>query len=184
MTMVDTMTYVSTATKTDFQTATVTSVSVSTLVEPTTYVSTLLSTRIMDEVSRFYTPFLHPDAHKLNLQTMTVVDTLTATVTENHTQLQTYTQLATRTQIETQTATDVVAETGLSDCLGKCQSNWGLSAGNGNSYNTYASPSPSYTLTSSASSPYMTQGSYNGGSAVTSASAAEASTTDCAGCSD
>lgn len=49
--MVDTMTYVSTATKTDFMTATVTSVSVSTLVEPTTYVSTLLSTRVQDEVS-------------------------------------------------------------------------------------------------------------------------------------
>jgi len=65
MTMVDTMTYVSTATKTDFMTATVTSVSVSTLVEPTTYVSTLLSTRVMDEVSRLhYTS--HPNTHKLN----------------------------------------------------------------------------------------------------------------------
>ena len=52
--MVDTLTYVSTATKTDFKTATVTSVSVSTLVEPTTYVKTLLETRVMDEVSRFY----------------------------------------------------------------------------------------------------------------------------------
>jgi hypothetical protein len=57
MTMVDTMTYVSTATQTDFKTATVTSVSVSTLVEPTTYVSTLLSTRIQDEVSRLYCTF-------------------------------------------------------------------------------------------------------------------------------
>jgi hypothetical protein len=57
MTMVDTMTYVSTATKTDFMTATVTSVSVSTLVEPTTYVSTLLSTRVMDEVSRLHYTF-------------------------------------------------------------------------------------------------------------------------------
>jgi hypothetical protein len=54
MTMVDTMTYVSTATQTDYKTATVTSVSVSTMVEPTTYVSTLLSTRVMDEVSRLY----------------------------------------------------------------------------------------------------------------------------------
>ena len=52
MTMVDTMTYVSTATQTDYKTATVTSVSVSTMVEPTTYISTLLSTRVMDEVSR------------------------------------------------------------------------------------------------------------------------------------
>lgn len=52
--MVDTMTYVSTATQTDFKTATVTSVSVSTLVEPTTYVSTMLSTRIEDEVSQLY----------------------------------------------------------------------------------------------------------------------------------
>jgi hypothetical protein len=50
--MVDTMTYVSTATQTDYKTATVTSVSVSTLVEPTTYVSTLLSTYVKDEVSR------------------------------------------------------------------------------------------------------------------------------------
>ena len=57
MTMVDTMTYVSTATQTDYKTATVTSVSVSTLVEPTTYVSTLLSTRVMDEVSRLYYTF-------------------------------------------------------------------------------------------------------------------------------
>jgi hypothetical protein len=52
MTMVDTMTYVSTATQTDYMTATVTSVSVSTLVEPTTYISTLLSTYVKDEVSR------------------------------------------------------------------------------------------------------------------------------------
>jgi hypothetical protein len=57
MTMVDTMTYVSTATQTDYKTATVTSVSVSTLVQPTTYVSTLLSTRIMDEVSPLYYTF-------------------------------------------------------------------------------------------------------------------------------
>lgn len=57
MTMVDTMTYVSTATQTDYKTATVTSVSVSTLVEPTTYVSTLLSTRVMDEVSRLHNTF-------------------------------------------------------------------------------------------------------------------------------
>ncbi len=55
--MVDTMTYVSTATKTDFMTATVTSVSVSTVVEPVTYVSTLLSTRVMDEVSRLHCIF-------------------------------------------------------------------------------------------------------------------------------
>jgi hypothetical protein len=58
--MVDTLTYVSTATKTDFKTATVTSVSVSTMVEPTTYVSTLLSTRVMDEVSRLYYAFSSP----------------------------------------------------------------------------------------------------------------------------
>lgn len=58
--MVDTLTYVSTATKTDFKTATVTSVSVSTLVEPTTYVKTLLETRVMDEVSRFYQTFSSP----------------------------------------------------------------------------------------------------------------------------
>jgi hypothetical protein len=57
MTMVDTMTYVSTATQTDYKTATVTSVSVSTQVDPTTYVSTLLSTRVMDEVSRLYFTF-------------------------------------------------------------------------------------------------------------------------------
>lgn len=50
MTMTDLQTIVSTATQTDFQT--VTSVSVSTLVEPTTYVSTLLSTRVIDNVSQ------------------------------------------------------------------------------------------------------------------------------------
>ena len=70
---------------------------------------------------------------------MTVVDTMTATMTENHTQLKTYTQTATQTQTATETETSVVAETALSQCLGKCQSKWGLSAGNGNSYNTYAS---------------------------------------------
>lgn len=64
MTMVDTMTYVSTATKTDFETATVTSVSVSTLVEPTTYISTVLSTRIMDEVSQLDYTFFHTDTYK------------------------------------------------------------------------------------------------------------------------
>jgi hypothetical protein len=50
MTMTDFRTLVSTATQTDY--ATVTSVSVSTLVEPTTYVSTLLSTRVIDNVSQ------------------------------------------------------------------------------------------------------------------------------------
>jgi hypothetical protein len=50
-TMVDTVTYLSTATATDFQTATVTSVSVSTLIQPTTYFSTVLSTRVVDNVS-------------------------------------------------------------------------------------------------------------------------------------
>ena len=113
---------------------------------------------------------------------------MTATVTENHTQLQTYTQLATQTQVETMTETSMVAETALSDCLGKCQSNWGLSAGNGNSYNTYASPSPSYTM-STAASPYMTQSpsyasSMYGAASMYSAAPAQASTTDCAGCSD
>jgi hypothetical protein len=52
MTMVDTMTYVSTATQTDFMTATVTSMSISTYIDPTTYVSTVLSTRVMDDVSQ------------------------------------------------------------------------------------------------------------------------------------
>lgn len=47
--MTDFRTYVSTATKTDFET--VTSISVSTLVEPTTYVSTMLETRVIDNVS-------------------------------------------------------------------------------------------------------------------------------------
>lgn len=151
----------------------------------------VLWTKLVDSVS----PSLHPDTHKLNLQTMTVVDTMTATMTENHTQLKTYTQLATKTQTATQTETSVVAETALAQCLGQCQSKWGLSSGNGNSYNTYASPSSSYTLTSAAASPYMTQGSYYGssaamesamygGSAMSSASAAQASTTTCAGCSD
>jgi hypothetical protein len=64
--MVDTMTYISTATKTDFKTATVTSVSVSTLVQPTTYVSTLLSTRVMDKVSRLHYTFI-PILTKLDL---------------------------------------------------------------------------------------------------------------------
>lgn len=49
--MVDTITYVSTATATDFMTATVTSLSISTLIEPTTYFSTVLSTRVIDNVS-------------------------------------------------------------------------------------------------------------------------------------
>jgi hypothetical protein len=113
---------------------------------------------------------------------------MTATMTENHTQLQTYTQLATQTQTETKIQTSVVAETALAQCLGKCQSNWGLSAGNDNSYNTYASPSPSYTLASSAASPYMTQGSSYGSSAASDVSAtdsaAQASPTTCTGCSD
>jgi hypothetical protein len=61
MTMIDTMTYVSTATQTDYQTATVTSVSISTYTDPTTYVSTLLKTYVMDEVSRLcYTFYLSP----------------------------------------------------------------------------------------------------------------------------
>ena len=49
-TMVDTITYVSTATATDYETATVTSVSISTYIDPTTYFSTVLSTRVIDNV--------------------------------------------------------------------------------------------------------------------------------------
>jgi hypothetical protein len=50
-TMVDTVTYVSTATATDFVTATVTSVYVSTIVQPTTYVSAVVSTYVINNVS-------------------------------------------------------------------------------------------------------------------------------------
>ena len=61
MTMTDLRTLVSTSTQTDF--STVTSVSVSTLVKPTTYVSTLLSTRVIDNVSQFRFPaFLTPNS--------------------------------------------------------------------------------------------------------------------------
>jgi len=51
--MIDTLTYVSTATQTDFVTATVTSLSISTVIEPTTYVSTVFSTYVVDNVSPF-----------------------------------------------------------------------------------------------------------------------------------
>ena len=159
-----------------------------------------LWTKLVDSIR----PSLHPDIYGLNLQTKTVVDTKTATITEDHTQLQTYTQLATKTQTETQTQTSVVAETALAQCLGKCQSKWGLSAGNDKKYNTYASPSPSYTVTSTAASPSMTKDSkgssdkssaakdsstssasvVSSASAVSSAPAAEASATTCTGCSD
>lgn len=112
---------------------------------------------------------------------------MTSTVTENHTKLQTLTQLATQTEVQTKTETSVVEETALAQCLGKCQSQWGLSAGNGNKYNTYASPSPSWTTTAAGS--YYTQsppaytnmaassGSYMYGSA-------SAQATGCNGCSD
>lgn len=122
---------------------------------------------------------------------------MTATITENHTQLQTMTEVATQTQTQTLTETSVVAETALAQCLGKCQTQWGLSNGNGDSYNTYATPSPSYMITTTAASPYMTQsasymssgdmsGSYSmpSASSMSSASAPEASTTGCTGCSD
>jgi hypothetical protein len=133
-----------------------------------------------------------------------MVDTVTATITDQYTQLQTITDVATQTQTVVQTS--VVSETALAQCLGQCQSQWGLSSGNGNSYNTYASPMASYTLTTTAAGSYATQsapymmssdamsssmygayamssGSY-ASSAPPMASAAEASTTGCAGCSD
>jgi hypothetical protein len=146
------------------------------------------------------------------LQTQTVVDTMTATITDQYTQLQTITDVATQTQ--TVVETSVVAETALAQCLGQCQSQWGLSSGNGNSYNTYASPSASYTLTTTAAGSYATQnpphmmssdamsssmygasamssGSYASSappmasaSGMSSSAAAGASTTGCAGCSD
>lgn len=71
------------------------------------------------------------------------------------TYLETTTYLATTT--DTATATQTVLQTGLSDCLGKvsiryqlsvicaaemcvqCKSQWSLSPGNSNQYNTYAS---------------------------------------------
>ena len=182
-------------------TATVTSISVSTLIDPTTYFSTVLSTRVIDDVSIPFVRYLRPDTDKLHLQTMTVVDTMTATITENHTQLQTMTEVATQTETQTLTETSVVAETALAQCLGNCQMQWGLSSGSGDQYNTYASPSPSYMVTTTAASPYMTQSpsymssgvmssSESGTSAMpsassmSSASAPEASTTGCAGCSD
>ena len=125
---------------------------------------------------------LRLDTDRLDLQTKTVVDTMTATITQDHTQLQTLTQVATQTQ--TLTETSVVAETALAECLGKCQPQWGLSSGNGDMYNTYATAMPSYTLTTTAagshatqSPPYMSSDAMmsshmNGASAVSSASLA------------
>ena len=51
MTTLDTLTYISNDTQTKFMMATVTSMSISTYMDPTTYISTVLSTYVMDEVS-------------------------------------------------------------------------------------------------------------------------------------
>ena len=62
----------------------------------------------------------------------------------------TYLSTATKTDISTQlsvatsTTTQILKETGLSDCLSQCEQYKYLKPGNSNEWNTYASP-PAYT---------------------------------------
>jgi hypothetical protein len=124
----------------------------------------------------------------LILQTMSIgggdkTETIekTITVTDSSTQVQTTTYVSVSVETQTATKTTTVAETGLSNCLGKvntfdyfsvsavlispkCKASSGLPTGGSNSYNTYATPSsPSYS-----SSP--TDSSYGGSDATTFAS--------------
>ncbi|KAG6837325.1 hypothetical protein H0H93_011420 [Arthromyces matolae] len=131
-TVTDLMTSVQTATMTQTMTDFVTMTDVMTQVVPTTVTKVYKQTQTIDN-------------------TQTIVNTLTSTMVETQTYLQTTTYLATATT--TATATQTVLQTALSDCLGKCKSQWSLSAGNSNSYNTYASAasaSSGYSTTSTA----------------------------------
>jgi hypothetical protein len=96
---------------------------VSTMVQPTTYVKTWVSTQTQDNVSLIYIFFNLNQIIHLSWQTKTVVNTLTSTVTDNRTYLQTVTYLstatATTTATTTATETQALKETGLSECLGK-----------------------------------------------------------------
>jgi hypothetical protein len=100
---------------------------------PTTYTSIWVKTDIIDK-------------------TNTIERTLTSTVTDQQTLTNTITYLSTSTKtdistqlsVATSTTTQVVQESGLSGCLSKCEQYKNLQPGNGDKYNTYASP-PAYT---------------------------------------
>lgn len=90
----------------------VTMTEISTMVDPTTYVSVYVSTEVKDKVSNYLAVLPLFDRPPRN-QTKTVMNTVTATMTDNKTYLQTTTYMTTATQ------TQQVLQTGLSDCLGK-----------------------------------------------------------------
>lgn len=100
---------------------------------PTTYTSIWVKTDIIDK-------------------TNTIERTLTSTVTDQQTLTNTITYLSTSTKtdistqlsVATSTTIQIVQESGLSECLSQCEQYKNLQPGNGDKYNTYASP-PAYT---------------------------------------
>jgi hypothetical protein len=111
---------------------------------PTTFTSVWVKTDIIDK-------------------TNTIERTLTSTVTDKQTLTDTLTYLSTSTKtdvstqlsVATSTTTQILQETGLSACLSKCDQLKNLQPGNGNQYNTYASP-PAHTPSPTAQ-PYQYQ---------------------------
>jgi hypothetical protein len=138
-TLTEQFTHLQTAFVTETQINDVTHTQLKTVEVPVTLTSVWVSTEIRDN-------------------THTIINTHTSVVTEN--QLQTVTHLATETAFATKTEIQQVAETGLSECLGKCKSAWTLQPGNSYVQNTYALPSHS----TSAISGHATGGSYDAGS--------------------
>jgi hypothetical protein len=125
--MVESKTLTQTDTIKEMLTNTVTKTDIKVI--PTTFTSVWVKTDVIDK-------------------TNTVERTLTSTVTDKQTLTNTLTYLSTSTKtdvstqlsVETSTTTQVLQESGLAECLGKCEKYKYLQPGNGNQYNTYASP--------------------------------------------
>ncbi|KAF9779049.1 hypothetical protein BJ322DRAFT_1113712 [Thelephora terrestris] len=140
---------------------------------PTTVTSIWVSTDIIDMVSAPSTSLnradgMLPDQH---CRTHSHIDRPGRENDDQHTHLHptsTKTDVSTQLSVSTSTTTQVLQQSGLSDCLSSCNQYKYLTTGNSNMWNTYASP-PAYTP-SPTSQPYqyMSQGGgYSQGSGDT-----------------
>jgi len=120
-----------TDTVTDVRTDIVTKTDIKVL--PTTYTSIWVKTEVIDKTNTIERTL-----------TSTVVDKKTLTDTITYLSTSTKTDVSTQLSVATSTTTEILKETGLSECLSQCDQYKYLKPGNTDQYNTYASP-PAHT---------------------------------------
>jgi len=100
---------------------------------PTTFTSVWVKTDIIDKTNTIERTL-----------TSTVIDKQTLTNTLTYLSTSTKTDVSTQLSVATSTTTQILKETGLAGCLDKCEKYKYLQPGNGDKWNTYASP-PAHT---------------------------------------